>query len=99
MRKLVISSISSFALLTTALPQSAKAELDQYSYWYGFVLGAGATMCALLHEGLVSRTAVVNYSKGFFPEIRNTSPRSARRDAINFIQTRDTMRGCPFREY
>ena len=90
------ASIGSLVLLSIYAPLNAKAELDIYSYWYGSVVGAGASICGLLEEGVVSKKVVENFSKSFLLSIKDESPELARKQALDYIGK--TFNECPFTE-
>ena len=54
---------------------SAKAEVqyDQSSFWFGFVAGAGGTVCQLATGGLLSKNDAATYMEGVM-ETAETDP-------------------------
>ena len=96
MKKIIVASIGSFTLLSTCTSLNAKAEIDLYSYWYGSVVGAGASVCGLIEEGVVSKKVVANFSKSFLLSIKDESPKLARKQALDYIGKSFTE--CPFNE-
>ena len=96
MKKLIVAIIGSFTLLSSGTSLNAKAELDLYSYWYGSVVGAGASVCGLLEEGVISKTVVANFSKSFLLSIKDESPKLARKQALDYIDKLFTE--CPLNE-
>ena len=57
---------------------------------------AGASVCGLLEEGVVSKKVVANFSKSFLLSIKYESPKLARKQALDYIGKSFTE--CPFNE-
>ncbi|CAX31949.1 Hypothetical protein PMT_2431 [Prochlorococcus marinus str. MIT 9313] len=51
------AALATASLLIAPTANSARAHFDNYSYWYGFVAGAGGTVCGLLQEGIFLKIA------------------------------------------
>ncbi|ABI47906.1 hypothetical protein sync_0705 [Synechococcus sp. CC9311] len=96
MRRLLATSIGSLALLSISIPARAEANLDDFSFWYGFVSGSGASICSLLQEGIVSKSTAEKFAEGFMRGAKDDAPRLAVEQAIKIVQKR--FKGCPFKE-
>lgn len=97
MIRLLGTTIGSLALLGFSIPSHAETKLDDFSFWYGFVSGTGATICSLLQEGIISKSTAEEFTKGFMMGAKDDGPRLAVDQAIRIIQKR--YKGCPFKEY
>lgn len=76
-----------------ALPPAARAqEWDKQSYWFGFLLGSGTTVCELLDAGLLTANDARDWLGTLLkpdPDIPAVSLRTA------LATLRDTEKQCP----
>jgi len=84
------------AVLTAGLaglPLGARAqEWDKQSYWFGFLLGSGTTVCELLNAGLLTENDArewLNTLLRIDPDIPAVSLRTAK------ATLRDNEKQCP----
>ncbi|AKN60064.1 hypothetical protein WB44_01805 [Synechococcus sp. WH 8020] len=95
MRRLLATSIGSLTLLSIGIPVHSEDKLDNFSFWYGFVSGSGASICSLLKEGIISKSTAEQFSEGFMKGGKDDMPRLAVEDAVKVVQAR--FKGCPFK--
>ncbi|MEB3354753.1 MAG: DUF308 domain-containing protein [Cyanobacteriota bacterium] len=79
----------------TALPAGAQAQdWDKQSFWYGFLLGSGTTVCELLKIGLLSQNDAKDWLQTMFqndPDIPAVSLKSAREE----LRSNTDLGKCP----
>ena len=51
-------------LLLATAPAKTEGQYDQRTFWFGFVAGAGSTVCQLANGGLISNNDAANYMEG-----------------------------------
>jgi len=67
MKRLMLMGLLSISLL----PAAAKAELDLDSYWFGFVVGHGITLCKLEEGGLLKPSQTQEVWLGFMKSLKD----------------------------
>lgn len=75
-----------------ALPAARAQEWDKQSYWFGFLLGSGTTVCELLDAGLLTANDARDWLGTLLkpdPDI----PEAALRTALATL--RDNEKQCP----
>ena len=74
------------------LSAARASAIDQYSYWYGFVIGGAGVGCEQLKNGLWTHEMTDTFMKALFDNLA-TADREAVNDAKSFL--RDRYRRCP----
>ncbi len=75
-------------------PRALASDLDKQSYWFGFLLGSGITVCELYKIGLLTRNDADDWLKELFntdPDVPRISIRMAKDQLLG---DRD-YRNCP----
>ncbi|MFU8885631.1 MAG: hypothetical protein ACNA8O_09265 [Cyanobacteriota bacterium] len=80
--------------LTLTAPRALASDLDKQSYWFGFLLGSGITVCELYKIGLLTRSDADDWLKELFktdPDV----PRVSIRKAKDQLAEDRAYRSCP----
>ena len=67
--------------LATLLPGARAQDMEKQSFWFGFLLGSGTTVCELLEAGLLSQNDARDWLRSLFqpdPDIPAVSLSTAR---------------------
>lgn len=68
--------------------------MDAQSFWKGFLVGSGTTVCELLKEGLISRQNAKDWLEEILSQ-RSSVPRVALESAKEAMLDLYVPKGCP----
>jgi len=88
-----MAALAATALLP-ALGAKAEVKTDMQSYWYGYYMGAGQTVCALLDEGYISE-GFAKVILRFLAEGDKDVPQAPINQAFTELTQDDDLKGCP----
>lgn len=92
LKRVTISLVATSSML---LPLHVRADIrDKQSYWYGFLVGSGITVCALLDIGLLSRNDATDWLTEIFKQ-RSDIPSAAMESAKQHLAEELGPKGCP----
>ena len=82
-------------LLLAATSAKAEGQYDGSSFWYGFIVGGGSTLCQLAEGGVISNNDAANFMKGMM-DTGKTDPdlTDYKQDFLNAYQELKDIQGC-----